>query len=260
MVGVGERLFGGILHEHDLVPSVLSSAPNWFREAIEEFQTIIKNLKFPCVYASKSNLYYSYANSILVNRDAVASHFEQYVEALKSLEREDAGLAARTLLVTFEKPRENYVSVDEYQCETWELLRFLLYADREPWPDTIPRDPDTSKWEFCFAGVPLFVNVCTPSHLKRRSRNLGRSLTLVVQGRAGIDFCAPPTDEGNPARELIRTRLDSFDQVPRCSDLNVYGIESNRQWKLYFLSDDGKPRTGECPLSATQNQNPSNRR
>jgi FPC/CPF motif-containing protein YcgG len=240
-----------IMHQLDLSMDFLSSLPAWCGEALRDFRSTISDSAFPCFYAAGSNLYFSFVNSIRLDREAVAKYLEQYIAILKSFQASEAALAARTLLVIFEMPRGENVDMDAYERDTWELLQFLLNSDRQPWPKDIPSDPDTPKWEFCFGGSPLFVNVCTPSHVHRRSRNLGSSLALVVQGREGIDYCAPPTAEGDRTREAIRSRLDQYDRIVRCPDLNVYGSESNREWKLYFLSDDNVQRTTSCPIRRT---------
>jgi FPC/CPF motif-containing protein YcgG len=136
----------------------------------------------------------------------------------------------------------------------WRLLQALHEADAVRWPGEIPLDPDTPTWSFCFGGIPLFVNVNTPAHLRRHSRNLGNSVVLVIQPREAIDFVAAPDSSGDRHRNTIRHRIAGYDDVPPSPDLATYGSATNRDWKLYFLTDDEQGVQGSCPFRPMSKQ------
>ncbi|MFX8832986.1 YqcI/YcgG family protein, partial [Acinetobacter baumannii] len=71
-----------------------------------------------------------------------------------------------------------------YRALFWRVLQHLHDHDPAIDPTAPQHDPDHPDWEFAFAGVQMFVVGCTPSYLRRRSRNLGRGMIFLVQPRS----------------------------------------------------------------------------
>ena len=220
----------------------------WVESCVRRFESVVTDRDFPCIYAMGANPLFAFVETVRDPRDRLAIHrtITEYLRGLSSIA--DLGLRARTMLVLFERPREKDTLIADYERDSWELLQYLLDSDDDAWPEYIPLDPDTPRWEFCFANTPLFLNICTPAHHARRSRNLGPALTFVIQPREGIDFCAPPNNEGDAARSLIRARINKYDSVGACQDFAVYGSPANREWKYYFLPDDSSQTFTACPI------------
>lgn len=114
-----------------------------------------------------------------------------------------------------------------------DLLRRLHNADRVPWHPDAPTDPGDPRWVFWFEGIDFFVNFSTPSH-RRRSRNLGSALAMVVQARSSFDDFAEPE---NRIRALIRARVRSYDGMLVHPAVGTYGDPTSREATQYFLGD-----------------------
>jgi FPC/CPF motif-containing protein YcgG len=89
------------------------------------------------------------------------------------------------------------------------------------------------RWVFWFEGIDFFVNFSTPSH-QRRSRNLGSAMTMVVQARSSFDDFAEPD---NRIRALIRSRVQTYDDMPVHPAIGTYGDPTSREATQYFLGD-----------------------
>jgi FPC/CPF motif-containing protein YcgG len=151
------------------------------------------------------------------------------------------------LLILFQ-PEPVPLTVEAYHQQAWMIMQDWINNDPEPWPDDIPRDPHQPMWSLCFRGVPLFVNVSCPTHVARNSRNLGPSLVLVTQPRAGFDRVAGNTSEGAKVRQRIRDLVDKYDApLPWPRELGTYH-KGELEWPQYAIKDDNKPRTDRCPL------------
>src|SRR5262249_11741503 len=147
------------------------------------------------------------------------------------------------------KPETRLLTVEEYHTQAWGILQHLHDNDPAAWPASVPTDPDHPLWSFCFDGVPLFANFSNPGHKCRKSRNLGRSLALVVQPRQGFDLVAGNDPEGQKVRELIRSRIASYDSVPVARELATYGDPDACEWRQYGLPDDDGTIFNTCPLN-----------
>jgi FPC/CPF motif-containing protein YcgG len=140
--------------------------------------------------------------------------------------------------------------LDEFRGLFWDLLTSAHAYDPEPWPEDIPVDPEDSRWEFCFGGMPMFVVANTPAHRDRASRAFDY-FAVTFQPRFVFDDLAGGTTLGDNARRIIRQRLVDYDHTPRTPLLGDYGAGGNREWRQYFLdddnADDGGPR---CPFGS----------
>lgn len=206
---------------------------------------------FPCTFSRHAfktgKLLYLLAGSPFDQRERVRVRqgLLEYLALLDSLSGIEEAMRALVVLFEPESPR---LSVDTYHMQAWMVMQDWIDNDPLPWPSTIPRDPHSPYWSLCFRGVPLFVNVSTPAHSTRRSRNLGPSLALVTQPRAGFDRVAGDTPEGDKVRAHIRRLMADYDEVPAPGELGTYG-RGDLEWCQYTLLEHNTPRADRCPLS-----------
>lgn len=71
----------------------------------------------------------------------------------------------------------------DYHEQFWKVLEFLHRRDLEPWLTDIPTEPDDPRWEFCFAGEPMFVVGRAPFYTNRKSRYMPYGLEMTIQPR-----------------------------------------------------------------------------
>jgi len=231
--------------------------PPWAADAYSGFKATVLDPGFPCTFGivaqEKGMLRYAFAPSARAEADRlhIRAAITEYLEHLKGLSRTDAAMA---LLVLFLHADGIAPSLESHQQEAWDLLQYLHDSDPAPWRSDIPTDPDHPLWSFCFAGSALFVNISSPAHQMRLSRNLGSALTLIIQPREGFDVVAPDTSKGRRTRAMIRQRLAEFDQVPPYPELGFYQDPRNREWKQYGIPDDDQPGPARCPLHVRKPQ------
>ncbi len=224
----------------------------WERASAQSFQRRMLDTEtpFPCIFGvdalRKATLRYSF---IARNDDRVrvlAGALRDFVELAPLL-------GIRTSLVTFFQDTDVPRTVEEYREEFWELLQAVHDMDTEPWPADVSPDPEHEKWEFTFAGMPMFVVVNTPAHQRRASRHFD-TLMVTFQPRFVFDDISEDTKQGRNARTIIRARLKTYDQVPASPLLGSFGADGNREWVQYFLEDDNSPVVSGCPLHVKQEE------
>jgi FPC/CPF motif-containing protein YcgG len=188
-------------------------------------------------------------------RFAFISHNRDRPRELAAALRDFVGLAPRlgrrTSLVVFFEEVGAARTLEEYRDQFWALLQSVHDLDIDPWPDDIAMDPDHEKWEFAFAGMPMFVVVNTPAHRHRSSR-YSECFMVTFQPRFVFADITEDTPHGKNARTIIRNRLRSYDDVPASPLLGSFGTPGNREWLQYFLDDDNsggeKGAAMQCPL------------
>ena len=129
------------------------------------------------------------------------------------------------------------------------MLQGLRHQDPDPWPRSIPIDPDNPEWEFCFQSTPIFVVCTTPAHQKRASR-WSPSMAITFQPRGTFAGLESDSAHGIRSRAAIRKRLADYDTVDAAPELQDYGDPSCREWRQYFLPDTNDS-PGVCPFSST---------
>lgn len=238
---------------HTPEPTPSFPLPFWAPAIQDEIEATLSDPAFPCVFAREAMMrgaiQFCWAGSSdeQADRTAIADSLKAYLEYCTSLPPLESLL--ETLAVVF-KPITPALSLQQYHQQAWDILQDLHDHDSQPWPADIPSDPDNPLWSFCFAGTPVFVNVSAPGHVARRSRNLCRSLVLVMQPRSNFDLVAGKDHpNGEQVREQIRKRMAMYDQVDSPSELGTYGDSANREWHQYVLRESNDPPTGKCPLS-----------
>jgi FPC/CPF motif-containing protein YcgG len=231
--------------------------PAWAREAYVTFKERMSDPSFPCTFGivaqERGTLLYAFARSLQAGADRrhIQSLVREYLDRLKGLSKEESSF---TLLVLLIDPRSLPAELKAHHEAVWDLLQFLHEEDTSPWAPEVSTDPDHPLWSFCLAGLPLFVNISSPAHLKRKSRNLGSALTLVIQLREGFDLIAPDTPTGRRVREMIRDRIAAFDQLPTYSELGYFKDPRNREWKQYGIPDGDQPQMTRCPFLLRKDQ------
>lgn len=233
------------------------TTPPWVREHWETFHGSLRGERngtpFPCFFGAESvrdgePLYtacpsMSETDALLSLRDTILEYLEVYQDH-----------SERASLVTFFKPPEEPLSEAEYHQQLWHILQFLHLHDPEPWPDSIPLDPDDPYWEFSFGGEPMFPTCRAPFYEQRKSRYCPIGLEITFQPRALFEDLGvtAETDAGQQAREVIQDRLEEYDGVCPHADLGDWGVEGDREWPQYMLSEDDSQSPDECPLSLTR--------
>ncbi|HVR98384.1 MAG TPA: YqcI/YcgG family protein, partial [Thermoanaerobaculia bacterium] len=225
--------------------------PEWAAEAYGTFKAKVLDPRFPCTFGivaqQRGTLLYAFARSLEDQTDRlhIQSSITEYLGRVKALAREESAL---TLLVLFVDPRSLPPELEAHHHAVWDLLQFLHEEDDSPWAPGVPTDPDHPLWSFCLGESPIFVNISSPAHRQRQSRNLGSALTLIIQLREGFDLIAPDTPTGRRVRETIRNRTESFDGTPTYPELGYYQDPRNREWKQYGIPDGNQSRPARCPF------------
>ena len=248
---------GNIELQHDCPPDTAmptflrpqENAPPWANDCLSTLGSRIDDESYPCFYARSARLVARFVEVPIEQAAPLIGRFiEEYLQLIGSIN--NLRERAYVLLVVFFPPTTAPAPMTDYWQGFWGAVGELLDGDPCEWPSSIPFDPETPNWSFCFGGVPIFINVNTPAHHRRRSRNLGRSLTLIFQPREGLDLVSPPDWRGDGIRTEIRARITNYDSLPASPDLASYGSPSNRDWRLYFLPDNEEGFRTECPLTS----------
>lgn len=231
-----------------LVSPAAAPTTGWERDAADRFsrRMLSEQELFPCIFGvdalRKSTLRFSFVPAGGHRTEYLAAALEEFTSAAPELGR-------RTSLVAFFEPSDELETLGDYERQTWSLLQELHSLDPRPWPADIPHDTESPRWEFCFAGTPMFVVVNTPAHRKRMSRYF-EYFCITFQPRFVFDDIAESSPPGKSARKIIRNRLETYDSLPVTPLLGSYGIPGNREWTQYFLDDENRdiPELARCPF------------
>lgn len=101
-------------------------------------------------------------------------------------------------------------------------------------PGLAVRGPEHPDWELYLDGIGLFVNVSSPRHVARRSRNVGPAFTVIAQARESFDRDGRASDK---SRKAIRQRLLTYDDVPPHPGLGSFHDATSREALQFFLGD-----------------------
>lgn len=162
--------------------------------------------------------------------------------------RSAMGSGAVTSLAIFFEPSGDERSFEAYWNRFWGVLDYLHRHDPEPWPESVPGDPADPQWEFCYAGVSMFVVARAPCYDARRSRYAPHGLEITVQPRWVFDGIGGDTEAGQEARRLIRDRLADYDDFGPHPDIGTYGDPEVHEWEQYMLPDSNDERVEEFPV------------
>jgi len=260
-----DRIVGSLQDQATVAERVESgAAPDWVAAHWNTFRDGLlgerNDTPFPCFFGAESvangDPLYTAVPS-MTDKDALLD----LGRTLRSYLDVHQEYSDRASLVAFFKPPERELSEAEYHRALWHILQFLHVHDPEPWPEDIPTDPDDPYWEFSFSGEPIFPTCRAPFYDTRKSRYCPIGLEITFQPRAlfaelGVTADTPA---GEHARELIQDRLEDYDGVCPHADLGDWGVEGDREWPQYMLSEDGGQAPDECPINTTRDHPKSDR-
>lgn len=214
---------------------------SWQYIMFQEFEAGLssKTRLFPCIYGvagyQSDQLRYCFSEDLAA--EDIAPALTRFVENSRSF-------GSNTSLVVFSRPRPTH-SLAHYQARFWDLLNELHEEDEQEWPNEIPKQVNDPKWEFSFAGEPIFVVCNTPAHVIRQSRR-SSSFMVTFQPRWVFDGILSDPETAIKATRKVRERLENYDLVPPSPDLGFYGETDNRESAQYFLEDSNT--TAGCPF------------
>ena len=216
--------------------------PGWQRMVFSEFEATLesKSRPFPCVFGvsgfKADQLRYAFLDPL--DASTVAPVLREYLASARSFGR-------MTSLVLFGRPGP-VQNIETYRQQFWTLLDDLERLDDAARPENVPDKLDTEKWEFCFAGEPVFVVCNSPAHVLRQSRR-STSYMVTFQPRWVFEGI---TDSDDPAMlralKTVRSHLANFDAVAPAPFLGTYGSPGNREYRQYFIDDTNEPPA--CPF------------
>lgn len=206
--------------------------------------------QFPCLFAQHASqtkrLLFSFIDDLgRASFMKSASDLADYLDRTASWDGSPA--TAEPLVMVFHPGRVAAPDVTGYHQIAWSILQFWHDVDPAPWPGTVANDPHSPYWSMCFAGVQIFVNISNPAHCRRRSRNLGPALTLVINPRERFDRVAGDTPAGRKIRQKIRDRIEAYDGLAHSPTLGSYQA-GEIEWLQYGLMESNEPRTDRCPF------------
>jgi len=245
----------GVLLDQQTLHERLEDAPQWLQEHYRTFResmvTPHEGSPFPCYFGIEAerdgDLLYAACESttdpaaLLRLRDVLASYLDTYTDH-----------AERAPLAVFFAPFDDDATEADYHERLWHVLEFLHVHDPAPWPASIPTDPDDPRWEFCFGGEPIFPTSRAPFYDDRRSRYSPVGLEITFQPRAVFEGITADTEAGQRAREVIQSRMETYDGVCPHADLGDWGAAGDREWTQYLFREDESESPDSCPLTPTR--------
>ncbi|GAA0273349.1 YqcI/YcgG family protein [Streptomyces polychromogenes] len=223
----------------------------WRRDAFEDIASRLTDPGFPCVF-SRNAFRKKLVKFIFVEGSGrkgirhLGAGLKDYVEL--SRDWDGALDTAYPLVVVFSADSVTADSVERYHAFGWWVLQELHAIDPTPWPEGVDKDPQSEAWSMCFHGMPLFINMSSPAHQVRRSRNLGRHFALVINPRERFDVFAGDTPSGRKVRSNIRGRIARYDGTPHAQQLGSYGTGA-LEWMQYGLVEENRERADVCPFA-----------
>lgn len=218
--------------------------PRWVSQEFENFSNVVLDPTFPCYFGltalKKNELRYSF----LSHDDW--SHLPQTMQSFLELMKERP--VVRRGFFLFVEPEREECSIEHYRAYFWRVLQYLHEKDEQLWPKQIPKNPDHHLWEFSFGREPMFAFGNAPAYKQRKTRHLGNSLIIGFQPRIIFDGLEGDRPKGAYSRQMVRERVERWDQLPKHPNISHYGDPNHREWKQYFIGDDIEPIEGKCPF------------
>lgn len=204
-----------------------------------------KEPKFPCIFGTsgykKNELRFDFYQS------TDSESIKNLGESLKKYLKVAKNLGDYTSFVAFFN-LELDKDVQEYEKDFWQVLNKLHIIDEHTWPEDIPTDTNNPKWEFSFAGEPIFVVCNTPAHKLRNSRNAS-TFMITFQPRWVFDKIELLTPKGEKSKKIVRELLNKYDDIPEYPYLGSYGDINNKEWLQYFIGETNIVENMEkCPF------------
>jgi N-omega-hydroxy-L-arginine synthase len=205
---------------------------------------------FPCFFSQaacrRGRILFAFAEGLdAASLDAGARDLLAYLARARAWDGDVA--TAEPLVMLFNPANVHGETVEDYHRFGWQVLQHWHDNDRAAWPEGVSLDPHSPYWAMCFDGMQLFVNMSSPAHRIRQSRNLGPALTLVINPRERFDVVAGDNPQGRLIRERIRTRIEDYDGQPHSPMLGSYEA-GEIEWWQYGLKDTNEPTASGCPF------------
>ncbi|WP_260853989.1 YqcI/YcgG family protein [Paraburkholderia sp. BCC1886] len=217
--------------------------PAWLDASYESLRTQVMHPDYPCFFGTmaekRGEMFYSYVNGKDIGD--LAATMQTFAELVSLPQYRKNNIAV------FFEPDEVALPHDAYQALFWQILQHLHDVDPDPQADAQP-DPSSEDWEFSFAGVETFVVCACPSFRARHSRNLGPGMVLLFQPRSVFVDTITNKVIGREARNQVRKRLETWDEIGAHPDLGFFGDPGNLEWKQYFLDDANVAAEDRCPF------------
>lgn len=199
-------------------------------QLVQEFERTVCAPDFPCFFAgpamTSSNMAFAYFGG--GDEDEARAYATEAMWALADRIKLSPELTGVLFLDTESR------TIVEDQGFASSLIDYLQEAGSSEWPKGHTMNTSDPSWTLWINGVSFFLNVSTPHHVLRRSRNVGSAFTVVAQARHVFDSGAAR----NPSvRARIRSRISVYDAVPVHPALKAYGDPENREIDQYFLGD-----------------------
>ncbi|CAE6815656.1 non-ribosomal peptide synthetase [Paraburkholderia nemoris] len=217
--------------------------PAWLDASYETMRTQVMDPGYPCFFGTmaerRGEMFYAFVNGKDISE--LPATMQTFAELASRPEYRKNNIAV------FFEPDAEPLSHDAYHALFWNALQTLHNVDPDPNADAQP-EPSHEDWEFSFAGVEMFVVCACPSFHTRHSRNLGPGMVLLFQPRSVFVDTITNKVIGREARNQVRKRLETWDDVSAHPDLGFYGDPGNLEWKQYFLTDENTPAGDRCPF------------
>lgn len=226
-------------------------ADDWRRVALSDLaDRLTPPSDFPCTFSQnafrRELLQFSFVDQAGdTGFSAAMGDLHDYVDASRGWDGKVNN--ARPLLMVFSDDAAECQTLTQYHDLGWQALQYWHDNDPSPWPSDVSVEPESPFWSFCFAGMQLFVNMSAPLHERRKSRNLGRYFTLVINPRERFDIVAGATPEGQRVRSIIRGRSEAYDGLLHSPLLGSYQ-KGELEWVQYALAEDNQQAFPSCPF------------
>lgn len=234
----------------ELADEHVQNKHHWTHKTIEHFKETLANPDFPCLFGRKAviartcHIVFAQAARLA---DDMAQGLAEYIRTIEPIPLKQR--IGNPLLVFLETSPDT--SLMEQQALAWNVLRQVHVRDPQPWPAQVPQDPHDARWSFCFAGMPLFINMNFPAHRQMKSRNLGKHIAFVINPRESFDEVASAsTESGQRIRARIRERVHHYNDGVMPDSLGFFGQDDNFEWKQYQLQEPGSLNPARCPFHA----------
>lgn len=217
--------------------------PAWVPTSYLTFVSTVDHPAYPCFYAAQAEKkgMIRYAINSSLTEPSVIKHtleaiYTYFAEVDAMTQRQDEDELLLTLVVFF-PPESKVLELQDYARQAWDFLNALHAVDEVPWPSDMPSDPQDPNWSYILGGRPLFVNISTPAHRNRCSRNLGPGMIFMINPRDLFTRIA--RQWGNQPRLTIYHRQEQYDQIPPYPPhLAPYGEGNPGDELLLYLSPD----------------------
>lgn len=234
----------------ELTDERVQDKQHWTYTTLQRVKAIVGQPGFPCLFGRKAmaagTCYIVFARAEHPAND-IATGLDDYVRTISPIPLKQR--IGTPLLVFLEGAAAGTLA--EQQALAWKILQQVHARDPQPWPQDVPRDPHDTRWSFCFAGMPLFVNMSFPAHRVMKSRNLGDSITFVINPRESFDEVASAsTESGQRIRARIRERVARYNEGVVPESLGFFGQDDNFEWQQYQLQESGSLNPARCPFHA----------